>query len=250
MSELHTLLILFFAGVGAGIINVLAGGGSTITLPLLIFLGLDAGTANGTNRVAILVQNVSAVLSFKSDRKTRLKKSLSYGLWTIPGAVLGAFTAANIEDAVFEKILAGFLVAVVVTMLFPKKNSYTDQIIDRKSFWTGPALLCIGFYGGFIQLGVGFLLMAVFVHLLKLDLLTTTVHKITIVLLYTIPALLMFAVMDRINWELGLVLAAGNAAGALIAAKIAIRRGEKVIRIVMVIAALIMVLRILDVLPE
>ena len=249
MFELHTLLILFFAGVGAGIINVLAGGGSTITLPLLIFLGLDAGTANGTNRIAILVQNISATFAFTYDRKTRLKKSLSYGLWTIPGAVLGAFTATNIEDALFEKILAGFLIAVVLTMLFPKKNSETDQI-ESESFWTGPALLCIGFYGGFIQLGVGFLLMAVFVHLLKLNLLVTTVHKITIVLLYTFPALLMFVIMGKINWELGLTLAGGNAVGALVATKIAIRRGEKVIRIVMVIAVLIMALRILDVLPE
>ncbi len=246
MPELPTFLILFFAGVGAGIVNVMAGGGSTITLPVLILLGLDAGVANGTNRVAILIQNISATLSFTSDRKTRLRTSLSYGLWTLPGAAAGAFTATRIEDVLFEKILAGLLIMVVLTMLIPHGSTKSDQDA-RHSIWTAPALLFIGFYGGFVQLGVGFLLMAVFFHLARLDLLTTTVHKIAVILLFTIPALLMFVILDKVDWGLGLTLATGNTVGALIAAKMAVRRGEKIIRIVLVVAVLIMALRILGI---
>lgn len=247
MPELQAFIILFIAGVAAGLINVMAGGGSTITLPVLILLGLDAGVANGTNRVAILFQNVSATLAFSSEKKTRLRKSVSYGLWTLPGAVTGAFVAGRIEDVVFEKILAGLLIIVVLTMLVPSATSAAERMA-RKSVWTGPVLLIIGFYGGFIQLGVGFLLMAVFFHLLNLDLITTTVHKVMVVLLYTIPALMMFTLMGDVDWGLGLTLAAGNASGAFLAAKLAVRRGEKVIRGVMVVAVLIMALRILDIL--
>ncbi len=224
--------------------NVMAGGGSTITLPALILLGLDAGVANGTNRVAILVQNISATLTFSSEKKTRIRQSISYGLWTIPGAISGAFMATRIEDALFEKILAGLLIVVVLTMLVPRKNGASDKIA-RKSVWTGPVLLLIGFYGGFVQIGIGFLFMAVFFHLLHLDLLTTTVQKVTVILLYTIPTLFVFAILGKVDWGFGLTLAAGNATGAFIAAKVAIRRGEKVIRGVMVVAVLIMALRIL-----
>ncbi|MCY4158898.1 MAG: sulfite exporter TauE/SafE family protein [Bacteroidetes bacterium] len=244
MPEWHAFLILFFAGLGAGGMNVLAGGGSTITLPILILLGLDAGVANGTNRVAILVQNIVATLSFGSDKQTRLRTSLSYGLWTIPGAVTGVFIVARVEDALLEKILAILLIVVVLTMLIPNREPSSNQS-SGKSIWAGPTLLLIGFYGGFVQVGVGFLFMAVFYHLLKLDLLTTTVHKIAVILLYTIPTLSMFAILGKINWGLGLTLAAGNATGALIAARIAVRRGEKVIRIILIIAVLIMALKIL-----
>ena len=244
MPELHALLILFFAGVAGGIMNVMAGGGSTITLPALILLGLDAGVANGTNRVAILVQNISATLTFSSEKKTRIRQSISYGLWTIPGAISGAFMATRIEDALFEKILAGLLIVVVLTMLVPRESGISDKVA-RKSAWTGPVLLLIGFYGGFVQIGVGFLFMAVFFHLLHLDLLTTTVQKVTVILLYTIPTLFVFAILGKVDWGFGLTLAAGNATGAFIAAKVAIRRGEKVIRGVMVVAVLIMALRIL-----
>lgn len=240
------LLILFLAGLAAGVINVMAGGGSTITLPALILLGLDAGVANGTNRVAILVQNIVATLTFSHDKKTRLKTSFRYALWTIPGAIAGAFFATHIEDALFEKTLAGILILVVLSMLVPTNYSSIGQD-PRHSIWAGPSLFAVGIYGGFVQVGVGFMLMAVFVHLLKIDLLTTTVHKLTVVLIYMIPALILFAFMGKVDWILGLVLAAGNAFGAFFAAKMAIRRGEKVIRIVLMVAVMMMAFKILGI---
>ncbi len=247
MPEIQALLpILFISGIAAGVINVMAGGGSTITLPVLILLGLDAGVANGTNRVAIIVQNIVAVLTFSNDKKTRLKASLRFALWTIPGAIAGAFFGTQIDDGLFEKILAGILILIVVSMLIPSNYSNASPETAH-SIWAGPSLLAVGIYGGFIQVGVGFMLMAVFVHLLRLDLLTTTVHKLTIVLLYTTPALLLYALMGKVDWLLGLVLAAGNAFGAFIAARMALRRGEKVIRIVLMVAIVIMAFRMLGV---
>lgn len=247
MPELHVLLILFGVGAAAGMVNVMAGGGSTLTLPVLVLLGVDAGVANGTNRVAIVIQNISATLTFKADKKTRLRKSMSYGLWAIPGALIGAFAATRIEDAWFERILGVLLIVVVLTMIVPRSNPGSDSTA-RKSPWSGPVLLLLGFYGGFIQMGIGFLFMAVFFHLLHMDLVSTTVHKVVIVLIYSIPALLVFAIAGDVDWVLGLSLAAGNATGAFAAAKIAVRRGEKAIRVVLIVAVLIMALRILGIL--
>ena len=122
MPELHALLILFGVGAAAGMVNVMAGGGSTLTLPVLILLGVDAGVANGTNRVAIVVQNISATLAFKAEKKTRLRESISYGPWAIPGALIGAFMATRIEDAWFERILGVLLIVVVLTMIVPRRN--------------------------------------------------------------------------------------------------------------------------------
>ena len=112
------LLAVFGAGLVAGFLNVMAGGGSMITLPLLIFLGLPAATANGTNRVAILVQNIAAVGSFQKHGYADFRTGLAYGVTTIPGALVGAFVAVNVGDATFRAILAGVIGIAVLGLLY------------------------------------------------------------------------------------------------------------------------------------
>ena len=102
---LHSV-ILFALGTLAAILNVNAGGGSSLTVPALIFLGLDAATANGTSRIAILFQNVSAIKSFKNEQYAQFKLSWKLSILTIPGAIIGAVTAVEISDDLFKKILA------------------------------------------------------------------------------------------------------------------------------------------------
>ena len=244
MSDLVDFAILFGVGILSGIINVMAGGGSSLTLPALIFLGLDGATANGTNRIAIIVQSIFATLSFRQDKVTRLRTSLRLSLWTLPGAVLGAVVAVRISDAWFERILGLVLVGVVISMLLPRGERATTAE-GIQSAWIHPVMFAIGFYGGFIQVGVGFLLMAALYHLLRLDLVFVNAHKVVIVLVYTLPTLVIFAWTDNIDWLLGLDLAVGNAVGAYGAARLAVRRGERLVRIVLVVAVLIMAAKIL-----
>ena len=115
---LEHLLLLFTVGTVAGFLNVMAGGGSTITLPVLIFMGLDSALANGTNRVAIAIQNIFAISSFRQQKVHQFKNSILLSLWTIPGAIAGAVVAANINDAWFQKILAVVMIGVVLSMFF------------------------------------------------------------------------------------------------------------------------------------
>ena len=245
MPEITQLLILFGVGCAAGVINVMAGGGSSLTLPTLIFLGLDGAMANGTNRVALVVQNVMGVWSFRREKVSRLQLSLKLAVWTLPGAIIGALVAVRISDEWFQKILGIVLIGVVISMLIPRSGGKETTPEGISSKWAYPAMMLIGFYGGFIQLGVGFLIMATLYHILRIDLVFTNMHKLTIVLIYMIPALAIFAFSGNVNWVLGLCLAAGNGFGAFWAARFAVRRGDKVIRYVLVVAVLIMAAKIL-----
>ncbi|MEL6824409.1 MAG: sulfite exporter TauE/SafE family protein, partial [Calditrichota bacterium] len=116
--ELWQIALLFGVGSMAGMINVLAGGGSSLTLPALIFLGLDSALANGTNRVAIIIQNIFATASFKQQQVSNFNLSFKLALWTLPGAVLGAIMAVRISDEWFQTILAIVLIGVIISMFF------------------------------------------------------------------------------------------------------------------------------------
>ena len=249
MDELLRLLLLFGIGSLAGFINIMAGGGSAITLPVLIFLGLEGSLANGTNRVAIVIQNIAAVLSFHQERYQKFKLSLKLAAFTLPGAITGAFMAAAISHELFQKILAYILIGVIISMFFPKQNQKkSEDMLRQGSTWLiYPAMFVIGFYGGFIQVGVGFLFMASLYHLLKLDLVRVNMHKVFIIFIYTIPALIVFFFTNNVDLKLGLALGAGNALGAWRAAKISVKKGERIIRIVLIVAIFIMALKLLNV---
>ena len=247
MPELLDVLLLFGVGLVAGVINVMAGGGSSLTLPVLILLGLDGATANGTNRVAIFFQNLFAASSFHREKVGRWRQSLVFGACTLPGALVGAFVAVRISDAWFQKILGVILIGVVLTMLIPRAKDRVTTAEGRGSWWVYPALVGVGFYGGFIQVGVGFLIMAALYHLLRLDLVFVNMHKVAIVLIYTIPALAIFAATGHVDWGLGLSLAAGNATGGWFSARLAVRGGERIVRYVLIVAVLILSLKILGV---
>ncbi len=245
MTDYSQLFLLFSFGVLAGFINVNAGGGSTLTLPILIFLGLDGAVANGTNRIGILFQNLSAIFSFKREEHSQFKVSFKLALFTLPGAIIGAYFATNISNQMFEIILAIIMIGVIITMILPKKSITTVVTLSRKQkFYVYLAMFGVGFYGGFIQVGVGFLLMASLHYLMKQSLIFVNMHKVFIVLIYTIPALSIFIYSNNVNWGYGLTLASGNMIGAWWGAKFSIKGGEKFIKILLLIAVSLMSLKL------
>jgi len=245
MPEYLDIIILFGVGVIAGVINIMAGGGSSLTLPALIFLGLDGATANGTNRVGILIQSIFATLSFRKEKITGLNMSLRLAAFTIPGAILGALIAVRMTDRWFEIILGIIMIGVIISMLIPQSKNLVTTTQGQKTWLIYPIMFAIGFYGGFVQVGVGFLIMAALYHLLKINLVFVNMHKVFITLIFTIPALIIFIWTDNVDWLLGLVLAAGNGVGGWWAARISVKGGEKVIRYVMIVAIFIIALKLL-----
>jgi uncharacterized membrane protein YfcA len=246
MNEIWKIVLLGLTGLAAGFINVNAGGGSILTLPALIFLGLDSTIANGTNRVGILAQNIFAVSSFRNQSVHNAKESLLYSAVTLPGAILGSILSLRIDDVWFQRILAFVMLGIVITMIIPQRNINYNRI-ESSPENRKPALFVlffIGLYGGFIQVGVGFLLMAALYHILKLNLIYVNMHKVFIVMIYTIPALLIFAISGNVNWLYGLILGLGNGVGAYIGVKVQIRSGEKIIKVILASAILIMAIKL------
>ncbi|MEJ2478747.1 MAG: sulfite exporter TauE/SafE family protein [Acidihalobacter sp.] len=232
-------LLLFGVGALAGVVNVLAAGGSMLTVPLLIFAGLDPTVANGTNRVAIVLQNLTAVGRFRHVGLTDTALSTKLALWTLPGGILGAWYGASIDDAALRLVLAGVLLVTTLTLFLPQRLR-TAGGWERGRWLVYPAMLGIGFYGGFIQIGVGFLLLAALRGLLGVDLVRANAHKVFVVLVYMLPALLVFWWLGKIDWRLGLAVGSGNIVGAWVATHLALKGGERWIRVVVAVAAVAM----------
>jgi uncharacterized membrane protein YfcA len=242
--ELWHFPLLAVIGIAVGFLNVMAGGGSLISMPVLIFLGLDPAVANGTNRVAILIQNIAAVSSFRNHGYSEIRRSVSLSLCTIPGAVAGAFAAIAVDPILFERVLGVVLVAAVILILRRSSPLDADEGGVGRPVAAHLAMVGVGFWGGFLQAGVGFLIMPILYQLLRLDLLRVNMHKVFIVGIYTIPALLVFAVQGKVWWLGGLALAMGNATGARIATRVTITRGERAVRGVFVAAVIAMGLKL------
>jgi len=178
-------VIVVAAGILTGFINTLAGSGSLITLPLLIFLGLPANVANGTNRIGILLQSIVAVRGFKQKKVFEW----SEGMWlTIPatiGSFAGAAMAVNLNDEVMNRVIGALLVIMFFLILLKPERWIKPQGSEAKakpSFINIIVFLGIGFYGGFIQAGVGFFMLAGLVLSAGFDLLKANAIKVLIVM--------------------------------------------------------------------
>jgi len=220
MSLIEVAALLALGGL-AGFINVLSAGGSMLTLPLLMFLGLPPQVANGTNRVAITLQSITAVGTFHRMGHGNLVVSLHLAVPAVLGSLLGAWVATWVNDAIFEFVLVVAMIGASVFMLLPQPKLDTRPLTtDRLGPVIYLAMFLIGVYGGFIQVGVGALFLVVLYRMLRIDLRQVNVFKVSIVLLYTLPALLIFAISDQVRWGMGLTLALGNITGAFIAVRV------------------------------
>ncbi len=228
------LLLVLSVGSMAGFINTVAGGGSLITLPILItVIGLPSNIANATNRVAIVVQNISAVKGFENKGISAYPYSLYLGIAAIPGAILGAELALDIRTELFNKMLAVVMVAIVLITIFqrnterkelPEKLSVKDQLMGVIVFFF------IGIYGGFLQAGVGYIIITVLTSLNNFSLVKTNSAKVFTVMVYTLAAVIIFAMKGKINWTYALSLAVGNAMGAWVASHWSVDKGDVWIR--------------------
>jgi uncharacterized membrane protein YfcA len=244
LEDALILIVLLIAGIFAGFINVMAGGGSVITLGAMLLMGIDTTLANGSNRVAILFETFAAISTFKKAQVMELSTSFKYSLLTIPGAVLGAFYAIQISDETFQLILVLVIVFVIGVILFPIQHLTSFSRL-KQPILLSAGLVLVGFYGGFIQAGVGFVIMICFSLFSGMTLLQTNAHKALIVLMYTLPVVAIFLIEEHINWGYAFALGIGNFIGAWLSARLAIKKGEQLIKRITVIAMIIMAIGLL-----
>lgn len=251
-----TIALLVGVGVIAGLVNTLAGGGSFLALPAFIFAGLPAPVANGTNRIAVLLQSLVGARAMYRRVPFDLRATLTMAVPTVFGAVGGAYVATRLDAGQMRLAIGiALLCGAVLIALRPQRwlarpaAEAAEAVASsgpRVATWL--ALLVVGFYGGFLQAGVGALLIIVLAGPGRLDLLEATGAKNLIIASFTVVSLVIFALNDAVDLVAGLTMAAGSMIGAELGARLAVRGGRRLITAAVVVALVMAGLKLLGVL--
>jgi len=246
MNLWHIILILL-AGVVSGFINTIAGGGSSITLPLMIFLGLSPNVANGTNRIAILMQSIAGVGTFRHNKVLVFSEGWKLALPSALGALAGALVAVELNEEVMKWFVIAVMAGVLLLVIFKPElwiKDHAQTARAQNKYLQILIFFAIGFYGGFIQVGVGFLLLAGLVMGCGFNLVKGNALKVLIVLVYTLIALAIFVADGSVNWPVGLMLGAGSMLGAWLGAKFTIKGGAKYVRWFLIVTLVAMIMKL------
>ena len=232
--DLFSILLLSFTGFIAGGINTVAGGGSNITLPALMMFGLPADIANGTNRVAILMQSTVGVAGYDKHKTLDRPAIIPVLIPSVLGGLLGAVLAAIIPNIFLKPILLITILSMSVIILVrpeiiapPEGTNALSPKKSRVAWW---GLFAAGLYGGFVQAGVGFILLAALSGGLRYDLIRANALKMVCALAFTIVALIVFIIFDQVWWLPGLIVGTGSMLGAHLAVKIAVKASQNSIK--------------------
>jgi uncharacterized membrane protein YfcA len=244
--DLYEIPLIIITGFIAAFLNTVGGGGSLFSVPILTFLGLPITSANATSRVALLFQNLFAVGGFRSKGiELPWPYSLYLGLSSLGGGLIGAIMASHIGDEVFSKIFVGVMIVSVFLILFDPFKAKGAERLDRKSQWIGIiSFFFIGIYGGFVQAGIGFLVIAVLGVVNNLSLVKSNYVKVFAAIVYTAVSVAVFAYEGKILWMTGLVLAIGHALGGWYAARWSVNKGEVWIKRVMIVSIIGMAIKL------
>lgn len=214
-------LIVVLAGFVAGMINTVAGSGSVVTLAALSFMQLPANIANATNRVGVLVQSLVGFTTYSKHTSVPIKGSTTMLLIIVAGALVGAQIAVEIDEHLLKRIIGILMIGMLFLVLMNPKQWLREKSTDEPllpTYIRMPLFFLVGVYGGFIQAGVGILLLSSMILGSGFHMARANGYKLLIVLLYTIPTLLMFIYHDQIVWKYGLLMAIGQSVGAFISA--------------------------------
>lgn len=241
-------IVLFFAGVLTGFINVIAGGGSFLTIPLLIFMGLPPTVANGTNRLGILLQSITAVKQFHKLGVFPVKFAIFAAIPATIGSLLGAYWATIISENSFKRYLAVLMIVItLITMYNPIskfKPKNQGNFSKNRKVAVFIIFFFIGIYGGFIQAGVGFLILAGML-LTGYDLVTGNAVKTFVTLIFTIFAMTIFILSSKVNFTLGIILGIGNMIGAHFGTTVAVKKGNRFIQYFVTVCIIIFAVKLL-----
>ncbi len=228
-------LLLVGGGALAGVINSMAGGGSILTVPLLVLAGVGGNAANGSNRVGVLTSSLSSVLSFHRRGVTAYRQASVVVAPMMVGSLVGAYGVGRLADDQFEKVFGLLILPIIFLSIRP------PRVVEDGPRWGRATMLVVffgmGLYAGAVQAGVGLLLLAGLTRS-GYDLVTANVIKLVVIVPVTLVALPVFIAEGNVRWGPAAVLAAGVAAGGWVGARIAVEGGERVIRWVMVLASL------------
>ena len=239
------LLALAAAGFFASILNVIAGGGSFLTIPILIFFGLPATEANATNRLGVLAQNVGGVFGFHRHGVLDWRWALRFSVPALVGAAFGTWLALQVGDREFRRILASLMIVVTLWTLLDSGGRATRALggLRHKDLVLALGFGLAGIYAGFIQAGVGFFILAL-TTVAGLDLVRGNAVKLLIILGTSALSLVLFAWEGKVQWLPGAALAVGSLAGSLLGVRLTVLKGHRWVRGVVTVAIVVFAVKL------
>lgn len=244
--ELYEIPLIIITGFGAAFLNTVGGGGSLFSVPILTFLGLPITIANGTSRVALLFQNIFAVGGFRSKGvELPWPYSLYLGIASLFGGIIGSYLASTIKDEIFNKIFVGVMILAVFLILYdPIRSKGAEKLSTKNQIIGSIFFFFIGIYGGFVQAGIGFMVIAVLSLVNNLSLVKSNYVKVFAAIVYTGVSVIIFAMQGKIVWMVGLILAIGHALGGWYASRWSVDKGEVWIKRIMIVSIIAMAIKL------
>ncbi len=234
--------LLALAAFGAGLVDSIAGGGGLITVPALLAAGLPVPVALATNKGQACFGAVSSFGSFwlrDGIDRARVPRAFACGLL---GSFLGARVLLLVRPEPLRPIVLGLLVFAAAVVAYPRKPS-----VARAQPWamTGliPIALGLGFYDGFFGPGVGSMLIVAFVLVFGDTLTRASGNAKVVNLASNLAALTLFAVKGAVLWKIAAPMAGANALGAFVGARLALRRGDRLVRFVVLAVVVALVVK-------
>lgn len=244
--DLYQIPIVILTGFLAAFLNTVGGGGSLFSVPILTFMGIPITSANATSRVALLFQNIFAVGGFKSKGiQLPWPYSLYLGLSSLVGGLIGAVLASHVHDEMFSRIFAGVMILSVALIIYDPFKSTGHEKLNFKNQLIGTiCFFFIGIYGGFVQAGIGFLIIGVLSLVNNLSLVKSNYVKVFTAIIYTAASVAIFAYEGKVIWLTGLILAIGHALGGWYASRWSVDKGEIWIKRVMIVSIIAMAIKL------
>lgn len=246
--EILDILLILAVGTFAGFINVVAGGGSLLTLPMLIFLGLPSAVANGTNRVALTMQNIVAIWNFRRKGIFDYKLGIFLSIPAVLGSLVGSGIAISIPDELFNKLLAIVMFVIIFTLVRKPKKKIEDldeELSTKKKVILGVIFFFMGIYGGLLQAGTGFIIISSLAILTSLSLVNINGIKVIVTFFYVLSSLIVFIISGNVDWIFALVLATGNAIGGYLGSNFTMSKGDIWVKRVLIVMVSVMAIKLL-----
>ena len=250
MLSLTDILLISLSGLAAGFLNAVSGGGAMLTVPALILIGLPPGVANGTNRLAVVLQSLTALAAYKKLNQTDSGLALALMVPAMLGSVCGALVSVRLDDAVFQTLLALTMIVLLIPVVF-------EPLLNRKLLavsGTGRGrrmlqvvFFGIGLYGGLLQIGAGIFILVTLSTLGGLNLMLANGVKVVIVMGLTGIAGCIFALNGKVDWSAGFVLSIATSIGAWFGAHWGVSKGEGWIRLMLAGTIVVMAFQLLGV---
>lgn len=220
----------------------MAGGGSLLSVPLLSLAGVGGTVANGTNRIAVLIQNVTGAYGYARRNVGNRDRTVQILVPVAIGGLIGSLVASRIPDEAFERLFGLLMPPLLVLSIW--KPAPDTESAPWPVWLTSVVFVAVGFYGGAVQAGVGLIILLVLSRA-GFDLVTANAMKTVVILFITLMAVPVFVYNDQVRWWPAIVLSVGMGIGGFVGANVAVDGGERVIRPVLVVVVLALASRML-----